>query len=84
MRDTIVHSQAPVPLRSDAKVPLRPGLCDMKMLCAEYAVCVGHQVLGGGTIPVAKKKRDVPFPHSRPMCICNVYLCSNFLITKIK
>ncbi len=42
-----------VPLRSDAKVPLWSGLCDMndivddknqyhRSLYAEYAVCVGH------------------------------------------
>ncbi len=60
--------RAPAPLRSDAKVPLRSGLCDMNdivddknqyrcSLYAEYAVCVGHQ-LRGGTIPVAQNKTN--------------------------
>ncbi len=50
-------------LRSDAKVSLRSGLCDMndivdeknqyrRSLYAEYADC-----LGGGSIPVKKKKK---------------------------
>ncbi len=64
-------SPAPAPLTSDAKVPLRSGLCDMndivddknqyrRSLYAEYAVCVGHQLAGGGTIPVAQKQKNVP------------------------
>ncbi len=51
--------RTPAPLRSDAEVPLRAGLCDMndivddknqyrRSLYAEYAVCVGHQLPGGG------------------------------------
>ncbi len=43
-------AQAPAPLRSDAKVPLRSGLCDMNDIVDEIstaAVCVGHQVPGG-------------------------------------
>ncbi len=63
-------AQAPAPLRSEAKVPLRSGLCDMNDIVDEIsnvtaAVCVGHQV------PVAqkkrKKKRDTSFPRPRPL-----------------
>ncbi len=42
-------AQAPAPLRSDAKVPLRSGLCDMNDIVDEIstAAVVGHQVPGG-------------------------------------
>ncbi len=51
-------ARALAPLRSDTKVPLRSGLCDvndivddnnqyLRSLYTEYAVWVGHQVPGG-------------------------------------
>ncbi len=61
-------AQAPAPLRSDTKVPLRSGLCDMndivddknqyrRSLYAEYAVCIGHQLPGGAPSQLLKKKK---------------------------
>ncbi len=42
-----------------------------RSLYTEYAVCVGHQLPGGTTIPVSKKKKcDTPFPHPRPLAPC--------------
>ncbi len=64
------RAQAPAPLRSDTKVPLRSGLCDMndivddknqyrRSLYAEYAVCIGHQLPGGAPSQLLKKKKNV-------------------------
>ncbi len=50
--------RAPAPLRSDAKVPLRSGLCDMNDIVDEIstaAVCVGHQFPGGHHPSCSKK-----------------------------
>ncbi len=64
-------AQAPAPLRSDAKVPLRSGLCDMNDIVDEIstaAVCVGHQVPGGHHPSCSKnkqKKHDASCP--RPL-----------------
>ncbi len=61
-------AQAPAPLRSDAKVPLRSGLCDMNDIVDEIstaAVCVGHQVPGGHHPSCSKKKKK------KKKCILN-------------
>ncbi len=61
-------ARAPAPLRSDTKVPLQSGLCDMndivdeenqyrRSLYAEYAVCLGHQLAGGHHPSCSKKMK---------------------------
>ncbi len=55
--------QAPAPLRSDAKVPLRSGLCDMNDI-STATVCVGHQVPGGHHPSCSKKKKKSMTCHS--------------------
>ncbi len=75
-------ARAPAPLRSNAKVPLRSGLCDMndivdyknqyrRSLYAEYSVCLGHQLAGGHHPSCSKNKikRDAPFPRPRPLAL---------------
>ncbi len=65
-------ARAPALLRSDAKVPLRSGLCDMndivddknqyrRSLYEEYAVCVGHQ-LPPSQLLKKKTWRTIPAP----------------------
>ncbi len=67
---------------SDAKVPLRSGLCDMNDIVDKIstaAVCVGHQVPGGHHPSCSKKKKKknvmlIPAPATataRASCLLN-------------
>ncbi len=49
----IIGARAPAPLRSDAKLPLPSGLCDMNDGCVDMCRAPSPR---GGTIPVAPKK----------------------------
>ncbi len=53
-RGGIIGARAPAPLRSDAKVPLPSGLCDMNNGCVDMCRAPSPR---GGTIPVAPKKK---------------------------